>query len=376
MPTGKSFVLRAAVILAVLAMFAACGGGDTESPQAENIQSGPMPGETLPEGEEAPPMEESKELDEIVARVNGVDLDARRVVMMASAQRLELQAMGRVLTDEEAGFLLGSTLNMLIDMELVIQEAEAQGLTVEQEKLDEELQRIKGQYESVEAYEKHLESSGVTEERLRKEARRNLLLQKYREYIGAGVTVPESEVEKYYNEHKELFTGSGHVRASQILVRFAADDPQEQKDNARKRIEEVQERLAAGEEFAVLAKEYSQTNSAEKGGDLGFFPKGKMVPEFERLAFSMKVGEVSPIFETSYGYNIIKVTDTKAPQLIPFEAIKADLTLNMVNQKVMEKLSAKVGELRGKATIEILESTFFPGGVIPEPPVAGQDAKK
>lgn len=104
------------------------------------------------------------------------------------------------------------------------------------------------------------------------------------------------------------------VKASHILAKFS-DNPtgeatEEQKAAAKKKIEEAKAKLDSGEKFEDVAKEYSDDATAQNGGDLGWFGKGRMVPEFEEAAFALKEGETSEIIESQYGYHIIKVTGT------------------------------------------------------------------
>jgi foldase protein PrsA len=98
-----------------------------------------------------------------------------------------------------------------------------------------------------------------------------------------------------------------------VTEKFASDPSINQ--DAKKKAEEVLAKVKAGEDFQALAKQYSQDTTAASGGDLGFFGKGKMVPEFETAAFALKPGEVSGLVKTVYGYHIIKVTEVKGDQI-------------------------------------------------------------
>ncbi|WP_449539307.1 peptidylprolyl isomerase [Ferdinandcohnia sp. Marseille-Q9671] len=100
------------------------------------------------------------------------------------------------------------------------------------------------------------------------------------------------------------------VKASHILVRVAPEATEEEKAEAKKKIDEAKKKLDEGGKFDELAKEYSDDGSAANGGDLGWFGKGRMVPEFEEAAFALKEGETSDVIESQYGYHIIRVTGT------------------------------------------------------------------
>ena len=125
-----------------------------------------------------------------------------------------------------------------------------------------------------------------------------------RKIIEPRIEITDEEIKAYFEENKESFNEEEQVEASHILV--------EDEATAKK----VAKKLADGEDFAALAKEFStDTMSAENGGELGFFPRGKMVAEFEEAAFSMKVDTISDPVKTEHGYHIIHVTDKKQQKM-------------------------------------------------------------
>ena len=126
--------------------------------------------------------------------------------------------------------------------------------------------------------------------------------------------ITDEDIKAYFEENKESFNEEEQVAASHILV--------EDEATAKK----VAKKLADGEDFATLAKEFStDTMSAENGGELGFFPRGKMVAEFEEAAFSMKVDAISDPVKTEHGYHIIHVTDKKAAKEAVFKEHKEEI---------------------------------------------------
>ena len=139
-----------------------------------------------------------------------------------------------------------------------------------------------------------------------------------------------------------------NVEISHILISTGQMPTEESRAAALVRAQEVLAKVQAGEDFATLAKEYSQDEySAVNGGDLGFFEKGQMVPEFEAAAFGLKKGEVSEIVESQYGYHIIKVTD-KVYKEETFDEAKSDIKKELLYQKYLEK----VKELEASVKIE------------------------
>ncbi len=152
--------------------------------------------------------------------------------------------------------------------------------------------------------------------------------------------VDETEVKAFYDQNEEKFTIGTELKASHILV--------ETEDEAR----DLHERITKGESFAELAKEYSKDKgSADKGGDLGFFGRGKMVPEFEKAAASLKTGEVSQPVRTRFGYHIIKLTDIKKGQAANYEQSKESIQRQLLADKRKKFFDAFVDKLKGESSI-------------------------
>lgn len=169
-----------------------------------------------------------------------------------------------------------------------------------------------------------------------------LLINELQYSIVNSVEVSDAEIEKYYNENKDRFTVEEQVEASHILV--------EDEETAK----EILNKLNNGSDFAELAKEYSLDGSASRGGNLGFFPRGRMVKPFEEAAFALQVGEISEPVKTDFGYHIIKVTDRQEAKTLSLEESKEDIRSTLLYQKQMETLRTYLMELRENAEVEIL----------------------
>jgi len=155
--------------------------------------------------------------------------------------------------------------------------------------------------------------------------------------------VDDGEVETYYKENRMNFFADEQVRASHILVK--------EEEQAKKILEEIRQGLA----FEQAAMKYSTCPSKQRGGDLGFFDKGKMVKEFEEAAFSMEKGEISEPVKTQFGYHIIKVTDKKEAGVIPFEDIKDTLKRELLKAKQVYYYNQKINQLKNVYKVEIFE---------------------
>lgn len=136
------------------------------------------------------------------------------------------------------------------------------------------------------------------------------------------IQISPQDIQRSYEDNQQQYSTPEQVRASHILLKT------EGKDDAavKKQAEELLAKVKAGADFAQLATKYSEDDSSKvKGGDLDFFPKGQMVPEFDKTAFSMKPGEISDLVKTQYGYHIIKLTDKKAAVTKPLEEVRAQI---------------------------------------------------
>ena len=172
--------------------------------------------------------------------------------------------------------------------------------------------------------------------------RRTMLAQASMREAVKDLAVTDDEAKKFYDENPKLFTQPEKVRASHILV---SDD-----ENLAK----VQAELKAGKSFDVAAKEFSiDPGSASNGGDLGEFPRGVMVPEFEKAAFDLKnPGDVSEPVKSQFGWHIIKLGEHIPESVMPFEQVKAHIVDELKGQKTQDILQNKAKELESKYQVE------------------------
>lgn len=168
-------------------------------------------------------------------------------------------------------------------------------------------------------------------------ARRDILAQLAMAETLKDVTVTEDEVSSYYNENGNQFSKGETVNAKHILV------AEEEKCS------EILESIVSGKtEFEAAAKEFSTCPSGAKGGDLGEFGRGQMVPEFEQAAFEAEIGHVVGPVKTQFGYHLIKVEKRTEAQVLPFDQVKDKIKMNLLQQKQNQVYLEKAEELRGK----------------------------
>ena len=150
----------------------------------------------------------------------------------------------------------------------------------------------------------------------------------------ATVQVTSEEVEQFYRLNTERFIQNKKVKARQILIVVDAMGGGEAEEKARKKAEDIKQKIDAGKDFAQLAQQFSQdAAAASKGGDLGYFEQGQMVKGFDEVAFSLKPGEVSPVVRTEKGFHIIKVEDVQEEKTQPLEAVRAVIEEELKQEK-------------------------------------------
>lgn len=171
----------------------------------------------------------------------------------------------------------------------------------------------------------------------------NMLKQFYVKRLLSEANVSEEEMTDYYEENKARFMKPTQSRAKHILV-----DTKEQAEDIKKQID-------SGCTFEDAAKDHSKCPSKEKGGDLGFFGKGKMVPEFEKAVFSMEVGEISEPVQTQFGYHLICKTDFRKEEQATFAEARPSIQNQLLVKKQNEIYYKKADTLKEEYAVEIMD---------------------
>ena len=184
--------------------------------------------------------------------------------------------------------------------------------------LDEQLQKVKGQFSSPAEFQRELAREGLTWEKLKRryrtQVKSELLKQKLMNKLVSQVKISDGEVRDFYHTYKDsLPPQKKAIRISHILL--TVEPSPQTKAAVLERAKGVLQRLRQGGDFAQLAREYSDDPSSSSGGELGWFGRGDMVPEFDRAAFSLKVGEISDLVRTKLGYHIIQVEEKKGNRI-------------------------------------------------------------
>ena len=175
----------------------------------------------------------------------------------------------------------------------------------------------------------------------------------------SAVTVTDREIKRYYNENLPRFSTPEQVQASHILFKTG---PEVDEAAIREKAESVLAQARSGTDFAELATEHSEDTTAENGGDLGFFGRGQMVPEFDRAAFTLPIGDISDLVQTQYGFHIIKVTNKQDLMTQPLdglrEQIRGTLTQEKASAQVDEAVESAAEKLHASGSIDTLTAKY------------------
>jgi peptidyl-prolyl cis-trans isomerase C len=289
-----------------------------------------------------------------VARINGRDISA---VELKRARKILLQSSqsSAQLTADEQKELDSKLVDRIVSADLLFQTARKLEIKDLDKQVDAKMAQARGRFANETDFAKAIRDLDLSEKDLREYSRRDVIVANFvNSTIVPKITVNEEECKKYYDQNIDKFHQDEKVRASHILCGIDAKASAEEKKKAREKAEKLRKELAAGADFAKLAKENSSCPSSKQGGDLGFFGRGQMVQPFEQAAFALKPGEISDVVETPYGYHIIKQTERTKADTVPFNTVRPKIEEFLKNQKVNAAVADLVTELRKTAKIEIL----------------------
>lgn len=290
---------------------------------------------------------------DVMAKVNGVAITRgemdRAINIMLAQSKIPKPVPADIMKKAEE-----VALNQLVSSEVLYQAGSKLQIKDLDKQVDDQLAMNKTKFKSPDDYEKAVKEAGFTDADLKTLMRKEIVINNLlKTEVADKVTVSDAEAKKFYDDNKDKFKNEEMVRASHILIGVDPKATPEEKQKAKEKAEAIRKRLLAGEDFATAAKKDSTCPSAAQGGDLGFFTKEQMVPEFANAAFALKPGAISDVVETKYGYHIIKVQEKKPAGTVSFDEAKSKIQEYLKSQKIQKGVNDYLEKLRKEAKIEM-----------------------
>jgi peptidyl-prolyl cis-trans isomerase C len=340
--------VRKLVCPLILAAVAIACQKPASSPAASSAPAA-TPGAAAPAA--PPPKPVPAVLPEVIADCNG---DTIPKAEFESAVRSVEQRAGGAVPPEKRDEVYRGVLDDLVAYRLLKQEVKQRQLAVADAEVDQRIAAFKQQAGSEANFREMLRVQQITEAKLREDARTDLMVAKLLDQeVNQKVLVKPTDVATFYEKNPDRFQQGETMRASHILVVIPAGADDKTRAALRTRAEAALKAAKAGQDFARLARQYSQDSSARNGGDLGFFPRGQMVPAFDQAAFALAPGQVSDLVQTEFGYHIIKAAEKRPARVVPFVEAAAQIQEYLEQQQRQEKGKALVDQLKAKGKVQI-----------------------
>ncbi|MFB6373872.1 MAG: peptidylprolyl isomerase [Bradymonadaceae bacterium] len=274
----------------------------------------------------------AKEFNEIVKKQHG---NSRRKLPKPMAERMKSE-----------------TLNAVVDKHLIERKLDKSDIEITDKEINKEFKKFTDRFPNEKAMSSFLKMRNTSKKEIKGQMKKDLELQEILRKRG-GIEVTDKKAKKYYENNPKEFQQKEKVKARHILIKTKPDAGDKKIKKARKKAKKLAKKAQKKDaDFAKLAKKHSDGPSAKKGGDLGFFTKDRMVPEFSKKAFSMKNGDVSDPVKTKFGFHIIKREGHKKVKKQSFEEVKSDIVQKLEKKQFRKALDKYLKELKKKAEIK------------------------
>jgi peptidyl-prolyl cis-trans isomerase SurA len=235
-------------------------------------------------------------------------------------------------TEEKIEEVRQDALNRLIEERLILQEAKKREVEVEDFEIEERIDEVRQRFVDEAEFSEAINASGITLARLKNKYREQIMMRKLiNSLISSRVNITPTEIAAYYYGNIKDFSIPNMARFKAIFLRYSPDeDPAKVKSTAS----HVLRRIKEGEEFDILARQFSQGPNVDKGGDMGYMPEGGTIPELEDEIKQLQPGEISNIIETDSGLYILQVIDKKSAGPLPISEVD-----DMIKERLFQRES-------------------------------------
>jgi parvulin-like peptidyl-prolyl isomerase len=287
----------------------------------------------------------------VVAEAKGLAITAAEVIQAIRDNMGTRVAQFKGLDAGKLKMIIEQGATQIAERKILLAAAAKAKTVVKPEELDQAMQAQYARAGGEPGFLETIKKVEVSIDHIKSSIKDTLVINKYLEgIVAAGVKVSEEDLRKAFEEEK---TGDKTASVRHILILTQGKNDQE-KAEARRKIEDILAKVKAGADFAELAKQYSEDpGSKDNGGLYADFPRGQMVKPFEDAAFSVPVGEVSGIVETAFGYHIIQVVDRKK-ETRPFEEVRAELEARLKQTKEGTAAEDHIAELKKQAQFKLI----------------------
>ncbi len=277
-------------------------------------------------------------LPDVLAKVNETDIKKSSIWPGLTKTVKRYKNRGIPLTQAQERVAAKKLLQDQINRHLLLKKADTMGIQVSSGKVDEEINAVKKRFSSEREFLKELELKKLTLKQYQQELKEDILIDAvFRRELGEGIKITDQQIEDYFKKNSLQFSSAEQRRASVILIKVDPKAGSAGDRKARQELQKILGKLKKGGDFAELARLHSQDSIAKRGGDLGFFTKDRMFGPFSKLAFKLKVGEVSEIFRTQHGYQILKVTGKKAGKKGTLESERKNIRKLLMDREIKNK---------------------------------------
>lgn len=317
----------------------------------------------------------AEELPVVAVKVNNIPITMSEVEEEISRIISRTLFHKDIPAEKRAGYR-DEAVERLIERELQFQEAKALGIKAEKAEIKDKMEVIKKRFPSDKEFKEALKKSNLSEKDLKAKAEKAILIEKvFKKEVEEKIEVSDDEAKAHYETNIERYKEMEQVRLRHIMIKFEEKEKEEgaasagaeaggkieaevkaekrrSREEAKSKAEELLARINKGEDFAAVALENSDDSYREKGGDLGYVQRGRMIPELEDAAFKTKAGEIIGPVETKEGFYIIKVEDHKQEKQLSFDEVKDKIRKVLEGKRKEEAAKAWLGALRAKSKIE------------------------
>jgi len=314
--------------------------------------------------------------DALIAKGKGLEVKRSQLDDAMINIRASAAAHGQPLPPEQVPMIEQQVLQRIIQVQLLEDRATEADKAAGLRAATGRFESLRTNSPSVESFNRQLKAMGTTADELRhkmiQESTAEAVLERE-----LNINVDDNTVKKFYDDNPTRFEQPEMVRASHILLKTSDDSgelSQDKKDAKHKQAEDLLKRARAGEDFAKLAQQYSEDpGSKDRGGEYTF-PRGKMVPEFEAAAFSLKTNEVSDIVTTQFGYHIIKLSEKIPAKKMELAQVSPNIKEYLKQQQIQDRQREVQGfldKLQKDANVAILDEQLKPQELPPAALPAG-----